>query len=141
MTSFCTQTIRTSLMVILLLFFINTVRNLHVPKVQYCRHENLPKMETNQDDYVFHRNLSYIIFDHCYCFPSIRLKNITVKSLGYLARKLAKVTNQHMITSFCTQTIYTWFSIILLLVPINMVKKCSEQKNRTLNTKNCQNGN
>ena len=47
MTSFSTQTIRTSFLVILLLFNINTFKNLHAPKVQYRRHENLPKMESN----------------------------------------------------------------------------------------------
>jgi len=41
-------------------------------------------------------------------------------------------------TSFSTQTIGTSFSVILLLFPINIVKKCSEQKYRTLNTNTCQ---
>jgi len=45
-----------------------------------------------------------------------------------LARKLAKVTNRHMMTCFCPQTIHTLFLVILLLFPINMVKNCSEQK-------------
>jgi len=44
-----------------------------------------------------------------------------VTSLGHLARKLAKVTNQHMMTCFCTQTLCTWFLVILLFFPINMV--------------------
>jgi len=43
-----------------------------------------------------------------------------------LARKLAKFTNQHMNTYFCTHSICTWFSVILLFYPINMVKKCSK---------------
>jgi len=43
-----------------------------------------------------------------------------------LTGKLAKDTNQHMMTCFCSQTIYASFSVILLLFPINMVKKCSE---------------
>jgi len=33
-------------------------------KVQDRKLENLPKMETNQDNYIFHPNLLYIIFDH-----------------------------------------------------------------------------
>ena len=74
----------------------------------------------------------------CCCFASIRLKNITIKSLGQLAPKLPKVTNQRMMTYFCTQTIHTSFSVILLLFPINMVKKCLKQKYRTLNMKTCQ---
>ena len=52
-----------------------------------------------------------------------------------MTRKLAKVTIQHLMTCFCTQTIHQSFSVILLLFPINMVKKCSEQKYTTLNTK------
>jgi len=68
----------------------------------------------------------------------IQLKNITLTSLGHLARKLSKVTNQHIMTYFCTQTICTSFSVILLLFATNMVKKCSEQKNRILNTKTWQ---
>ena len=142
MTFFCTQTIRTSFLVILLLFSINTVKNLHVPKVEYHLHENLPKMKTNPRWLRFSpKSFVRNFWSYCYCFPSIRLKNITVKSLGHLARKLPKVTNQHMMTSFGTQIICTWFSVILLLFPINMVKKGSEQKNRTLNTKTYQNGN
>ena len=74
----------------------------------------------------------------CYCFSSLRRKNITVKNLGHLGRKLSKVTNQHMTTCFYTKTVCTSFSVILLLFPINMVKTSSEQKNRTLNTKTCQ---
>ena len=40
-------------------------------------------------------------------------------------------------TCFCTQTICTTFSVILLLFSTNIVKNCSKQKNRTLNTKTC----
>jgi len=43
-----------------------------------------------------------------------------------------------MMTFIYTQTIRTSFLVILLLFPINMVKKYTKQKNRTLNTKTCQ---
>jgi len=83
-TCFCTQTIRTSFLVILLLFSTNTVKNLHVPKVEYHLHENLPKMKTNTRWLRFSpKSFVHNFRSFCYCFPSIRLKNITVKSLGH----------------------------------------------------------
>ena len=110
-----------------------------VTKRQYPLDENLQKMEANPRWLCFSpKSFGYNFRSFCCRFPAIRLKNITVKSLGHLAWKLPKVTNQHMMTCFCTQTILTPFSFILLLFPINMVKKCSEQKYRTLNTKTCQ---
>ena len=141
MTCFCTQTTCTSFLVILLLFSINTIK-----KYMYLKYSSVctitcQKWKSTQDGLRFSpKSFVHNFRSFCYCFPSIRLKNITVKSLDHLARKLAKVKNQHMMTSFCTQTICTWFSIILLLFPINMVKKCSKLKNRTLNTKTYQNG-
>jgi len=111
-----------------------------VTKVQYPLHENLPKMETNPRWLPFSpKYFAYNLRSFCCCcFPSIQLKNILVQSLSHLAQKLPKVTNQHMMTCFCTQTIRTSFSVILLLFSINMVKKCLKQKYRTLNTKTCQ---
>jgi len=108
--------------VILLLFFINTVKKMLVIKVQYLLNKNLSKMKTNSRGLCF----SPISFAHnfrsfCICFTSIQLKNITVTSLGHLARKFPKVTNQHMMTCFSTQTILISFSVILLLFPTNMV--------------------
>jgi len=42
-------------------------------------------------------------------------------SLGHLARKLPKVTNQHKMTCFYTQTICTSFLVIFLLFGTNLV--------------------
>jgi len=100
-----------------------------VTKVQYPLHKNLPKMETYPRSLQFlPKSFAHNFRSFCCCFPSIRLKNITVKSLGQLARKLPKVTNQHMMTCFCTQTIHTSFLVILLLFSINMVKKMLRTK-------------
>jgi len=101
--------------------------------------EKLPKIETNPRWLHFsHKSFAHNFRSFCCCFRSIRLKNESVKSLYYLTRKLPKVTNQHMITCFWYQTIRTSFLFILLLFPINMVKKWSEQKYTTLNSKICQ---
>jgi len=82
----------------------------------------------------------HILFsDIILLFPINMAQNYNDKSLGHLARKLARVTNQHMMTSFCTLTIRTLFWDIFLLFTINMVKKRSEQMYMTLNTKTCQN--
>jgi len=80
----------------------------------------------------------YIIFGHFVIFLSARMKNIPVKSSSLYAWKLSKLRNQHIMTSFCTQTINTSFLAILLLFPTNMLKKSTKQNNRTLNTKTCQ---
>ena len=94
-------------------------------KVQDPKLEKLPKMETNLRELHFlPKSFAHKFRSFCCCFQSIRLINITVKSLSQLARKLAKFTNQHMMTCFCTKTIDTSFSDILLLFPINMAKKC-----------------
>jgi len=135
-TFFRTQNIRPSFSVILLLFSINMVKECTYLKNSTVCTKTCQKWKPTQDDYVFYPNLSYIIFNHF--VTSIQLKNITVTSLGHLVGKLPKVTNQYKITCFSTQTICTSFLVILLLIPTNMVKECSEQKNRTLNTKTCQ---
>jgi len=139
MTCFCTQTIDTSFSVILLLFSINMVKKCPEQKYRSLNTITCQKWKPTQDNYIFHPNLfAYNFWSFCYCFPSIWLKNITIKSFGHLTRKIAKVTNQHLMTYFCTQTICTSFSVILLLFPLNMVKKCSQQKYRTLNMKSFQ---
>jgi len=109
-------------------------------KVYDPKLENLPKIESNPRLLHFSpKSFAHNFRSFCCCFRSIRLKNKSVKSLGHLTRKLPKVTNQNMMTCFCTQTILTSFLVILLLFPINMVKNCSEQKYTTLNSKTCQN--
>ena len=109
-------------------------KKLHNPKV-----ENLPKIETNPKLLHFSpKSFAHNLRSFCCCFQSKRLKNKSVKTLGHLTRKLTKVKYQHMMTCFCIQTILTSFLVILLLFPINMVKKCSEQKYATLNSKTCQ---
>jgi len=108
-------------------------------KKQDQKNENVQKIETNPRCLRFSpKCFKHNFGSFCYCFPSLQLKSIMVKSLGHLARKLPKVTNQHMMTCFCTQTICTSFSVILMLFPTNKVKSCSEQKNMTLNMKTCQ---
>jgi len=160
MTCFCTQTICTTFSVILLLFSTNIVKNCSKQKNRTLNMKTCQKWKSTQDNYNFHPNLLHIIFrmkiiprwlrfvpksfahnfrSFCCCFTSIQLKNIMLTSLGHLARKLPKVTNQHMRTCFCIQTLRTSFAVILMLFPTNMIKKCSEEKNRTLNTKTCQN--
>ena len=92
----------------------------HDPKL-----ENLPKRQTNPKLLHFSpKSFAHNFRSFCCRFRSIRLKNKSVKSLGHFTRKFIKVTNQHMMTCFCTQTIPTSFLDILLLFPINMVKKC-----------------
>jgi len=71
-------------------------------------------------------------------FPINTAKKCNGEKFNSFARKLPKVTNQHIMTCFSTLTICTSFSVILLLFPINMVKICSEQKYTTLNTKTYQ---
>ena len=93
-------------------------------KEQDPKYENLTKIETNARSLHFSpKSFIHYFGSFCYCFPSLRLKNITVKSLGRSARRLPKVRNQHMMTWFCTQTIRTSFLVILLLFSINTVKK------------------
>jgi len=159
MTCLCTQTICTSFSIILLLFPTNMVKICSEQKNRTLNTKTCQKYKPTTDNYNFHPNLLYIIlgmktnprwlyfspksFAHnfrsfCCCFTSIQLKNITLTSLGHLARKLAKVTNQHKMTCSCTQTICTSFLVIFLLFPTNLVKKCSEQKNQTLDKKTCQ---
>ena len=48
--------------------------------------------------------------------PINTTKNITIKSLSHLERKLVKVTNQHMMTCSYIQTNRTSFSVTLLIV-------------------------
>jgi len=94
----------------------------HDPKL-----ENLPKIEINPTLLHFPtKSFAHNFSSFCYYFRSIWLKNKSVKTLDHLTRKLQKVTNQQMITCFCSQTIRTSFLIILLLFPINIGKKCSE---------------
>jgi len=96
----------------------------HDPKL-----ENLQKIETNPRLLHFSpKSFAHKFRSFCCCFRSIRLKNKSVKSLGHLTRKLPIVTNQHMMTCFSTQTIRTSFLVILLLFPINMVKKMLRTK-------------
>ena len=64
MTCFCTQTMRTLFLVILLFFSINTVRNLQYLKYSTVCTKTYQKWKPTQDDYVFHPHLSYIIFSH-----------------------------------------------------------------------------
>ena len=110
-----------------------------VTKVQYLLYRNLSKMKTKPRLLCFSpKYFTHNFRSFCCCFTSIQLKNITITTLGRLARKLPKVTNQHMMICFCTQTIRTSFSVILLLFSTKMIRKCSKQKNRTLNTKTCQ---
>ena len=122
----CTETISLSFLVILLLFAINMIKKCLEQKYRTLNTKTCQKWKPTQDNYIFHPNLLHIIFGHfCCCFASIWLKNITIKSLSHFARKLVKVTNQHLMTCFCFRTS---FSVILLLFHINMVKICSEQK-------------
>jgi len=117
MTCFCTQTICTSFLVILLLFSINTIKKYMYLKYSTVCTITCQKWKPTQDGLRFlPKSFIHNFRSFCYCFPSVRLKNITVKSLGHLVRKFAKVKNQHMMTSFCTQTICAWFSVIFIVV-------------------------
>jgi len=139
MTCFLTQTIDTSFSVILLLFPINMVKKCSEQMYRTLNTKSFQKWKTTQDNYIFSpKSFADNFQSFSFCFPSIRLLNITVKSLSQMALKLTKFTNKHRMICFCTQTIDTWFSVILLLFPINMAKKCSEQKYKTLKTKSCQ---
>jgi len=112
--------------VILLLSPINIVKKMLITKVQDPKHENLPKMETNPRRLRFSpKSIAHNFRSVCCCFPSIRLKNITVKTLGHLTRKLAEVTNQYLMTCFCTQTISISFSVIYGCFPSIWLKQCS----------------
>ena len=124
MTCFCTLTIYTSFSVILLLFPIHMVKTCSEQKYTTLNTKTCQKWKPTQDNYIFHPNILHIVFGHFVVVShQYDSKYITVKSLGHLTRKLAKVTNQHLMTSFCTQTIRKSFSVILLLFPINMAKK------------------
>jgi len=91
-------------------------------KEEEPKYENLPKIETNPRLLHFSPKSFPHNFRSFYCcFLPIQLKNILFKSSGLYARKLPKLTNQHMMTCFCTQTIHTSFLVILLLFPTNMV--------------------
>jgi len=91
--------------------------------------ENLPKIQTNPRLLRFSpKSFAYNFRLFCCYFRSIRLKNKSVKSLGHLTRQFTKVKYQHMMTCFCTQTIPASFLDILLLFPINMVKKMLRAK-------------
>jgi len=139
MTCFCTQTVSKWFSVILLLFPTNMVKKCWAQKNRTLNMKTCQKWKPTWRCLRFSpKSFVHNFGSFCRCFPSLRLKNITVKNLGHLGRKLSKVTNQHMMTCFSTQTICTSFSVTLLLFPINMVKTCSKQKNRTLNTKTCQ---
>ena len=134
MTSFYTLTIRTLFWDIFLLFTINMVKKRSEQMYMTLNRKTCPKQKPTQNNHISHPNLLHIIFGHF----AARLKNITIKSLGILTRKLAKVTKQHMMTSFCAQTIRTLFWHFFLLFTINIVKKHSEQMYMTLNTKTWQ---
>jgi len=139
MTYFFTQRNDTSFSVILLLFPIYMVKKCSEQKYRTLNTKSFQKWKTTQDNYIFSpKSFAHNFRSFCFCFPSIRLRNITVKSLSQMAWKLTKFTNQHRMICFCTQTIDTWFSVILLLFPINIAKKSSEQKYKTLKTKSCQ---
>jgi len=68
----------------------------------------------------------------------MRLKNKTVKSLSHLAKNSQKIQANTWLLVFVPKPSTHHFLVILLLFPINIVKKCLEQKYRTQNKKTCQ---
>jgi len=60
-----------------------------------------------------------------YCFPPVRLKNVSVKILWLLSQKLAEVANQPKMTWFCTQTAPSSILINLLLFLAIQLKSIS----------------
>jgi len=98
-------------------------------KVYDPKLENQSKVEPNPRLLHFSpKSFAHNFRSFCCCFRSIRLKNKSVKSLGHLTRKFTKVTNQHMMTCFCTETILTSILVILLLFRISIFKKMLKNK-------------